>query len=141
MSLGNAIRIIPRKILADDRGWFLKLIEGREEFFPPGPVEIYAVSAMPGNIRGNHYHQDTAEWFCVVQGKGEVAMVDVATGERQEMVVDSADPRTIFVPAGIAHAFRNPASANLPLLVVAVASRPFDPQDTKPFPVYPAPGI
>src|SRR5438128_1515629 len=71
MALHDKIRIIDRKLLSDTRGWFLKVLNGMEEFLPAHTGESYITMALPGEWRANHYHPKTAEWFTVFKGKAK----------------------------------------------------------------------
>jgi len=60
------------ELKADARGWLLKVlmrhhIDGASEF-----GEIYVTAAHPGQVKGNHFHRQATEWFCVVQGTGKL---------------------------------------------------------------------
>lgn len=48
MSQINKVRIIPRRLIADDRGWFLKAITGTEEDIPSHTGEVYLTMGKPG---------------------------------------------------------------------------------------------
>lgn len=128
----DQVALIPRVIKADARGWFLKVINGLEENLPSGTGEVYLTMAMPGHVRGNHYHKQTAEWFTVVSGKAHFKLYDPTTNKARELWLDAATPATIYVPAGIAHAFKNPAEAEEIMLLVAYADRIYDAEDTVP---------
>ena len=127
--LQEKIRRIPRELKVDSRGWLLKVLNGREEDLPSQPGEVYLTLALPGHSRGNHLHARTDEWFTVLQGMAKVALQDQATGERLDLTLAAEKPETLYVPAGVAHVFTNPSDAKTPLLIVAYASRPYDPTD------------
>lgn len=130
VSLLKRVRLIPRTLREDTRGWFLKVIDGKEEDLPRRTGEVYLTMAAPGQVRGNHYHQLASEWFTVVQGIAEVALVDTTTRERAEMTLASSSPVTLFVPPRVAHVFKNPADRMEPMLLVAYSDRLYDPSDT-----------
>ncbi len=130
MKLADRIRLIPRVVRGDARGWLLKVIDGHEADLPDRTGEVYLTLAHPGQIRGNHYHAGTAEWFTVVQGAAEVRLVDPIGGETMHLVLRSSDPMTLFVPPGVAHAFLCPDAANESMLLVAYASKLYDASDT-----------
>jgi len=132
MSLLDQVEIIPRQLKADARGWFLKVIDGREARLPEQTGEVYLTMAVPGEVRGNHYHRRTAEWFTVVAGRAQLRLHDPATGETREMWLDAETPQTVYVPAGLAHAFKNPESAAAQMLLVAYADRLYEADDTVP---------
>ena len=130
MSLLDRVRVIPRELKLDSRGWFLKVIDGREEHLPPITGEVYLTLAEPGQVRGNHYHRTISEWFTVVAGHAQLRLCDPGSGETAELSLDAASPQTVYIPAGLAHAFKNLETAERPVLLVAYADRPFDPDDT-----------
>jgi dTDP-4-dehydrorhamnose 3,5-epimerase-like enzyme len=128
MSLRNNIRIIARDRLVDDRGWFLKAINGREEGLPPRTGEVYFTSALPGQSRGGHYHLLATEWFTLLQGECRLRLRDTLTGEEMEIHLSADAPSTIMVPPGVAHIFENLTQDNF--LLMAYSSELYDPSDT-----------
>ena len=132
MSTLADVRLIPRQRLNDPRGWFLKVFKGDEEGLPNQMGEIYLAVADPGEVRGSHYHPSASEWFTVVLGSAQLRLLDPISGERQELALSAATPVTVYVPAGIGHAFINPTDATQPMMVIAYADRPYDPADTIP---------
>jgi dTDP-4-dehydrorhamnose 3,5-epimerase-like enzyme len=128
MALQNKIRIIERKLLTDSRGWFLKVLTGFEEFLPHHVGESYITLALPGEWRANHYHSKTAEWFTVFKGCAKVILEDIETKERIELIMDAAEPKTIFASPGIAHVFINNGTEEL--MLIAYAENPYEPEDT-----------
>jgi len=132
MALQDKIRIIDRKMLPDVRGWFLKVLNGMEEFLPAHTGESYITMALPGEWRANHFHHKTAEWFTVFKGKAKVILEDIQTKERVEVIVDAVHPKTIFAPPGVAHVFIN-ISDQEELMLIAYAGNIYDPADTVPY--------
>ena len=131
----DRVRFISRRLIADQRGWFLKVIDGLEEDIPPRTGEVYLTLAHPGQARGNHYHPLTAEWFTVVQGRALLQVEDPQTGERAQWWLDSDAAQTVYMPPGLAHVFVNPQEAANPFLLVAYAANGYDPADTIAWPV------
>ena len=132
MNLNDKIRLFPRSLKVDSRGWFLKAMTGTEQDRALCGGEIYLTMALPGQSRGNHYHPKGNEWFTVFQGICHACFVDVFSGERLEMSLSGDQPVTIYVPAGVGHVFVNPATQPDPLLLLAYADRVHDPADTIP---------
>lgn len=124
------VQIIPRRLISDERGWFLKVIDGKEPSLPAATGEIYLTYALPGQARGSHYHKIASEWFTVVLGEARLVLADPETGDRQEIRLSASMPQTVFVPAGIGHVFINPPDAPEPMLLVAYADTLYDPADT-----------
>ena len=130
MSRLDRVALIPRAFAADDRGWLLKVIDGREDNLPDRTGEIYLTLAFPGLVRGNHFHRLTSEWFTIVQGAALLILGDPETAERAEIRLSADNPQTVYIPAGVGHAFVNAADAPEPFLLVAYADHLYDPQDT-----------
>jgi dTDP-4-dehydrorhamnose 3,5-epimerase-like enzyme len=137
MGLIDRVTIIPRKAIGDDRGMFLKLLDGGEAGLPPRVGEVYLTTAKPGQARGNHYHPACAEWFTIVQGEARLLLGDPASGERAELALSAAEPRTVHIPAGIAHVFVNSFDASEDFLLIAYAAERYDPADTIPHRLWP----
>lgn len=137
MTLRERITLTQRELLADQRGWFVKTLDGSEAGLPNRVGEVYLTMATPGQARANHYHPVTDEWFTVVAGKARFIVADPLSGERLELELDAANPVTVHVPAGLAHVFINPPGSAAELIVVAYAANPYDPADTVPFPLWP----
>ncbi|MEQ9483878.1 polysaccharide biosynthesis C-terminal domain-containing protein [Coleofasciculus sp. F4-SAH-05] len=129
----DKVNLIPRTLRSDDRGWFLKVIDGKEQGLPHHTGEVYLTLAVPGQNRGGHYHVKAHEWFTVVQGSALVSLADTSTHEQREMTLTATEPVTLVVPPGIAHIFRNPPDSHEPMLLVAYSDELYDPADTIPY--------
>lgn len=132
MSLAKKIKLIDRKLLTDDRGWFLKVMTGFEENLPNRTGEIYLSMALPGKWKANHYHLTTSEWFSLFAGKVKVVLEDILTKERLEFSIDATEPKTLFVPPGVAHLFIN-ESADKEMVLLVYSENTYDPADTVPY--------
>lgn len=88
MALKNKIRIIPRKLIVDERGWFLKVITGTEEDIPQHTGEVYLTMGKVGQAKGGHYHPKALEWFTVIQGEAKLILEDTETKERMEILMN-----------------------------------------------------
>ena len=97
----------PRRLLSDDRGWFLKTITGKEEGLPNSTGEVYFTCAKVGCNKGGHYHELAQEWFTMIVGKGVLVLEDIDTKERMEIIMDAAQPETIYIPQRVAHRVDN----------------------------------
>jgi len=135
MSIRERMALIPREFKRDERGWLLKVLDGGEAQLPGRVGEIYLTMALPGQVRGNHYHGTCHEWFTVLQGSAEVVVADPTTGERVEFLLTETTPVTLHVPPGLAHALRAVGEPPAPMLLVAYASERYDPADTFSFPL------
>lgn len=130
--LADQIKIIERNLLTDQRGWFLKVINGFEDKLPNKTGEIYLTMARPMEWRANHYHIITAEWFTVFKGEAKIIIEDIESKERLELIMTAANPKTLFVPPGIAHVFINTSNTK-EMMLIAFAENNYDPADTCPY--------
>jgi dTDP-4-dehydrorhamnose 3,5-epimerase-like enzyme len=128
MKLKQKIKIIDRKRINDSRGWFLKIITGKEEFVPSFTGEVYMIYAKPGETRANHYHPEACEWFTLVAGKAMLLLEDISSKEKLYIELDSENPQTIYVPNQIAHSFENISPE--PYMLVTYTDKLYDPADT-----------
>lgn len=116
----------------DPRGWFQKILMrhhlGAEAEFG----EIYVTSAVPGEARGNHFHRRTNEWFCLLEGRARLALMDPDSGEREDIVLDAEEPEVVEIPAGVAHAVQNIGEGLMLLLAYAdIAYDAADPDEVR----------
>ena len=127
----NQSKLVPqiKRIIAhrDARGLVFEPIESDELC---SQQNCHVVMSLPGQVRGNHYHPLTAEWFTVVMGKAEVVLSDVETGETRHMLLNADDPITLYIPAGVGHAFKNPDTTTDIMIFAMYADRLYDPADT-----------
>lgn len=131
MSLKEKIKIIPRRRIIDNRGWFLKAIDGQEDYIPTYTGEVYVTVANAGQSKGAHYHNKAKEWFTLLHGTCEVKLKDIVSGESLNLILSENEASTLFVPPGIAHVFVNITANNFTLL--AYTDQLYDPNDTIPF--------
>ena len=129
MAVLDKIKIYKREKIEDSRGWFLKVITGKEESLPQFTGEIYVTSARPGEMKGGHYHNEANEWFTLIKGKCNMKLFDLADKSKLEIELDSEVPQTIFVPARIAHVFLN-ILPNEESILLAYSDKLYDSMDT-----------
>lgn len=132
--MGNAltyVREIPRKLISDNRGWFLKTLTGDEEHLKSKVGEIYFTSATPGQVKGRHYHKVANEWFTLICGKAVLVLEDTVTKDRQEIILDSQNPMTVFIPPYVAHAVENRYDKDF--ILCAYTDEQYDSDDTIPY--------
>ncbi len=128
IKLQDKIQIIKRKKISDLRGWFLKVITGKESNLPAFTGEVYIISANMGECRANHYHKEAHEWFSLIKGEAEMILEDVHTREQIKIHLTERAPVTVYVPNYIAHAFKN--IGNTPYILVTYTDKLFIPEDT-----------
>lgn len=128
MSQIEKVEIIQRRLIADDRGWFLKAITGTEKGIPSHTGEVYLTMGKPGQSKGGHYHPEAVEWFTIVQGHAVLKLEDVETHERRDIMMSLESSMTVFIPNNVAHIVFNCGTEDFILL--AYTDKLYDPADT-----------
>ena len=131
MSQIDKVRIIPRRLISDDRGWFLKAITGVEEDIPSHTGEVYLTMGKRGQAKGGHYHPEAVEWFTVIEGEAILKLEDMETHERRDIEMSLEKAMTVFIPNNVAHIVVNNADGDFILL--AYTDKLYDPKDTIPY--------
>lgn len=128
MALKDKIKIIPRRLIKDDRGWFFKAITGTEDNIPNHTGEVYLTMGKPGQIKGGHYHPEAVEWFTVIEGNAVLRLEDINSKERIEIPMSLEDAKSVYVPNNVAHDFKNVGDTDF--IVLAYTDKLYDPKDT-----------
>lgn len=128
MSQIEKVRIIPRRLIADDRGWFLKAITGTEEDIPSHTGEVYLTMGKPGQAKGGHYHPEAVEWFTIIEGSAILKLEDMETHERMDIEMPFEKAQTVFIPNNVAHIVVN--NSDKDFILLAYTDKLYDPSDT-----------
>jgi len=124
----DKVHIIPRRLIADDRGWFLKAITGTEEEIPSHTGEVYLTMGKPGQTKGGHYHPEAVEWFTIIEGSAVLKLEDMETHERKDIEMSLEKAITVFIPNNVAHVVVN--NIDKDFILLAYTDRLYDPIDT-----------
>lgn len=112
-----------RVLYDDERGWVVDpIIQG--DFAGAPPQNIHLVSAEPGAVRGNHYHERQHEFLCIFGARARVAVYDPRGERREEQELSGQEPMILDARPGLAHAVKNVGEGLLYLL--CYADREFD---------------
>jgi dTDP-4-dehydrorhamnose 3,5-epimerase len=102
----------------DSRGWLTELFRRDELASELFPAMTYISSTLPGVTRGPHEHVDQADLFCFL-GPSDFQLrlwdnrKDSPTyGNRITLVVGASDPKSVLIPRGVVHAYRNVGSVD-----------------------------
>ena len=128
MSQIDKVRIIPRRLIADDRGWVLKAITGTEEDIPSHTGEVYLTMGKPGQAKGGHYHPEAVEWFTIIEGSAILKLEDMETHERRDIEMPFEKAQTVFIPNNVAHIVVN--NSDKDFILLAYTDKLYDPADT-----------
>lgn len=128
MSQIDSVHIIQRRLIADDRGWFLKAITGTEEHIPSHTGEVYLTMGKPGQAKGGHYHPKAVEWFTLIEGSAVLKLEDVETHETREIDMSFEKAITVFIPNNVAHMVVN--NSDKDFILLAYTDKLYDSADT-----------
>jgi hypothetical protein len=82
----------------------LKLPQGElAQFYDgePGIRYIAYIELLPGNPRGNHYHNHKQEWIYLITGELSLIVEDIASKERATMPMTAGE--IVKISTGVAH--------------------------------------
>ncbi len=97
----------------DDRGWLTELFRADEIDGADTPVMGYVSITFPGVVRGPHEHTDQADYFAFLGPSNfKIYLWDnrqhsPTRGIRQTLYAGEDAPRTVTIPAGVVHAYKN----------------------------------
>lgn len=128
MSQIEKVHIIQRRLIADERGWFLKAITGTEEGIPSYTGEVYLTMGKPGQAKGGHFHPEAVEWFTIIEGSAILKLEDMETHECRNIEMSLEKAITVFIPNKVAHIVVNNSEKDFVLL--AYTDKLYDPADT-----------
>ena len=134
MSQIDKVQIINRRLIADDRGWFLKAITGTEDGIPDHTGEVYLTMGKPGQAKGGHFHPEAIEWFTIIQGSAILKLEDVDTHERRDIEMSLDKAITVFIPNNVAHVVVNNSDSDFILL--AYTDKLYNPSDTITYKIF-----
>ena len=102
---------------SDDRGFLIEFLREDENILN-FKGQVYASTISPGDIRGNHYHNEKTEIFCVMKGKLKVLIQQIDSNKIEEYILDSDKDMIdrLLVTPGHAHAFINIGAEEVILL-------------------------
>ena len=93
---------------SDNRGFLIEFLR-EDEGILNFKGQVYASTISPGDIRGNHYHNDKTEIFCVMKGILKILVQNINSNIIDEYILDGSKElldRLIVYPK-YAHAFIN----------------------------------
>lgn len=119
----DGVKLTKLTVLGDDRGSFFEAF--RASWFAEGRQKWvqWNVSRSTGRVvRGLHFHKLQTDYWHVVAGKLEVALVDLRPKSPTYKVakcltLDAAEPRGIYIPPGVLHGYKTASDATVMYLV------------------------
>lgn len=124
----DKVQIIQRRLISDERGWFLKAITGTENGIPAHTGEVYLTMGKPGQAKGGHYHPEAVEWFTIIEGSAVLKLEDMITHKVMEISMSLEKAITVFIPNNVAHIVVN--NSDKDFILLAYTDKLYDPEDT-----------
>jgi len=107
--------VITKKLskIADERGYLMEMIRRDDEVFTAGKEfgQVYLTTALPGVVKGWHYHNHQDDNFCIIKGMAKVVLYDgrqtsKTKSEVNEFFIGEQNPMIIHIPVGVFHGFK-----------------------------------
>ena len=122
------MRLIPITPFKDSRGSLKKILKKSNMSKDLNIDEAYVLYSEKGAIRGNHYHKETTEYFCVLKGSIKFAMKGFGKEYIEEISIHEGDNIVIEVPPLTAHAIINEEDEKA--IVLVLSTREYDENST-----------
>ena len=111
------VEVTPLDVKKDERGWLTEVIRKEELVRSKEFGQFMVTTAYPGYVKGNHYHTRKYEWYCVLKGEAKLVLLDSNSGEREELLLNEHQLKTVRIPPHVSHAIENTGTEMMYLLV------------------------
>lgn len=124
------MRLIPITPFEDFRGELKKILRKSNLDKGLDIKEAYVLYSNKGAIRGNHYHKETTEYFCVLRGSVKFAIKELGKEGIVEATITEEDNIVVEVAPFTAHAMLNEKDEKAIVLVLSTREYYEDSNDT-----------
>lgn len=129
------VGVEPYAFWSDDRGYFLEVARMGEDLaasLAPQDAQVSAAASYPGTIKAFHYHQNQTDYWAVVAGMFQVALVDLRAvspsfGVKNTLYIGVLRPWRLLIPPGVAHGYK--VVGRDTAVLTYLTSRKYDPAD------------
>ena len=111
------VEVTTLDVKKDERGWLTEVIRKEELVRKKEFGQFMVTTAYPGYVKGNHYHTRKYEWYCVLKGEAKLVLLDSNSGEREELLLNEHQLKTVRIPPHVSHAIENTGTEMMYLLV------------------------
>jgi len=125
------VEVTTLDVKKDERGWLTEVIRKEELVRSKEFGQFMVTTAYPGYVKGNHYHTRKYEWYCVLKGEAKLVLLDSNSGEREELLLNEHQLKTVRIPPHVSHAIENTGTEMMYLLVYT--DEPFVEKDADTF--------
>lgn len=93
---------------SDDRGDLVELVKGRGS-----ETQVFFSTTKPNITRGDHFHFNKVERFCILKGTAKISMRKVGTTKKINYIIDGKDNKVIDMPILYTHNITNIGNEDL----------------------------
>tara|TARA_R110001592_G_scaffold72198_3_gene220605 strand:+ start:5122 stop:6201 length:1080 start_codon:yes stop_codon:yes gene_type:complete len=86
----------------DDRGNLVELVKGKGS-----ETQVFFSTTKPNITRGDHFHFNKVERFCVLKGQARISMRKVGTTKKINYIIEGKDNKVIDMPIFYTHNITN----------------------------------
>jgi dTDP-4-dehydrorhamnose 3,5-epimerase len=106
----KGVKVKNLKKIDDDRGWLMEMLRKDDPDFL-GFGQVYITTALPGVVKGWHYHTLQTDNFVCVNGTALVALYDARKDsatyrEVNKFILSVKEPKLIQIPNFVYHGFK-----------------------------------
>jgi|TARA_R110000765_G_scaffold216556_3_gene321145 UDP-2-acetamido-2,6-beta-L-arabino-hexul-4-ose reductase len=107
---------------SDDRGHLVELVKGRGS-----ETQVFFSTTKPNITRGDHFHFNKVERFCVLSGKAKISLRKVGNSKVNTYIVEGENNKVVDMPILHTHNITNIGSEDL--VCVFWVNEIFDPKN------------
>ena len=93
---------------SDERGHLLELVKSNTT-----QSQVFFSTTYPGITRGNHFHFNKIERFCVLKGKANIEMRKIGSKEKISYIINDLDDTVVDMPILYTHNITNVGDSEL----------------------------
>jgi dTDP-4-dehydrorhamnose 3,5-epimerase len=109
----DGVKIKKLKVIPDERGRLMEILRVSETHAQP--QQIYLTTAYENVVKDKenfHMHKKQADFFCCVQGRIKLVLVDTRDGSKtkkeiNEFEIGDGNLCLVTIPNGVLHAFKS----------------------------------
>ena len=106
----DGVRVKPLKVIPDERGRLMEILRSDDDLFIKFG-QLYMTTALPGVIKGWHYHKLQIDSFAVAKGMIKLVLYDnreksATYREINEFFMGEHNPILVQIPNWILHGFK-----------------------------------
>lgn len=106
----RGVVVKPLKWVPDERGRLIEILRADDACFSKFG-QVYVTTAMPGVVKGWHFHKRQTDYFACVAGMIKLVLYDrrpksTTHGEIDEFLIGMYNPQLVTVPPYVLHGFK-----------------------------------